>query len=438
MSRIALSSWPAVSRVSAIRLIAVSCALAAVAVPQAGAIASDSVETRAKTVLTATQPRSLVADRNFPLLGIIANSQKARDAVAENMVVQRITLSRSARIAGAKSTCKADAKCLLDTWLWTAAEIASIGTALTDDPQVTKIVAEQMRASGMFAKFTALKDRAFIEQGWRTTAEGINHVIRTYGLGTPPRYAAIDSIAFEPADPIFAGLIVDAMTMIEANMGQDVGGIFAAERLALDLLYVNERENAGFFANLDTQENAAARVTVAKTDWSRFAYSLILVLGDGPDDVGKQLGSYGKLRLQHAAALYRNGMAPFLVVSGGNVHPARTPYNEALEMRRELMSRYGIPEAAIIMEPYARHTTTNFRNTARLMIRYGIPLDIDALVTTSSGHSLYAGGPLIHEKAMTELGYSPMQILGRLGPFDLVFRAEAISTHRDPSDPLDP
>jgi hypothetical protein len=406
--------------------------------PPIAAIAADPVETHAETTSIEAQPRSLVAERNFPLLGIIASNQKAEEAIVANAIVQQVTLSRSSRITRGKISCNAESKCLLGAWLWTPDEIAMIGTALKNDRQFTKLAAEQMRASGMFAKFAMLNDSALIEQGWRTAAEGINHVIRTYGLGTPPRYAAIDSIAFEPTDAVFTGLIVDAVTMIEAEMGQQIGGMFAAEQLALDLLYVNERENAGFFPNLDAGENAAARISVSKTDWNDFPYSLILVLGDGPDDVGKQLGSYGKLRLQHAASLYRDGFAPFLVVSGGNVHPARTPYNEALEMKRELMSRYDIPEAAIIMEPYARHTTTNFRNTARLMIRYGIPLGKDAFVTTSSGHSLYAGGPLIHEKAMAELGYSPMKVLRRLGPFDLVFRAEAISTHRDPSDPLDP
>lgn len=438
MNTIAPLHWPALQRVSAIRLIAAACALAIGALHQAGAIAANPVGTPAKTISIATQPRTLVAERNFPLLEFIASNQKAREAITENAIVRQVVLTRSSRVSGARSTCKVDAKCLLGAWLWTADEITMIGTALKNDRQFAKHTAEQMRASGMFAKFATLNDSALIEQGWRTTVEGINHVIRTYGLGTPPRYAAIDSIAFEPTDAVFAGLVVDAVTMIEADMGQQIGGIFAAERLALDLLYVNERENAGFFPNLDAEENAAARISITKTAWNDFPYSLILVLGDGPDDVGKQLGSYGKLRLQHAASLYRDGMAPFLVVSGGNVHPARTPHNEALEMKRELIRRYDIPEAAIIMEPYARHTTTNFRNTARLMIRYRFPLDKDALVTTSSGHSLYAGGPLIQEKAMTELGYSPMKIIRRLGPFDLVFRAETISTHRDPGDPLDP
>ncbi len=76
-----------------------------------------------------------------------------------------------------------------------------------------------------------------------------------------------------------------------------------------------------------------------------------------------------------AVKRYRQGLAPLLLVSGGAVHPKRTPYNEALEMKKELMNVYGIPARAIIVEPHARHTTTNFRNAARLVYRYGIPAD---------------------------------------------------------------
>jgi uncharacterized SAM-binding protein YcdF (DUF218 family) len=33
-------------------------------------------------------------------------------------------------------------------------------------------------------------------------------------------------------------------------------------------------------------------------------------------------------------------------------------------MKRSLMADYGVPENAILIDPHARHTTTNMRNTA--------------------------------------------------------------------------
>jgi uncharacterized SAM-binding protein YcdF (DUF218 family) len=41
-------------------------------------------------------------------------------------------------------------------------------------------------------------------------------------------------------------------------------------------------------------------------------------------------------------------------------------------MKHDLIARLGIPAAAILVDPHARHTTTNMRNAARLLYRYGM------------------------------------------------------------------
>jgi uncharacterized SAM-binding protein YcdF (DUF218 family) len=173
-------------------------------------------------------------------------------------------------------------------------------------------------------------------------------------------------------------------------------------------------------------------------DWSAFRYSAILVLGDGPTVYGQQVGQAGKLRLMHAARLYAEGLAPFLIVSGGNVHPARTTLNEAEQMKVLLMTRYGVPEHAIVMEPHARHTTTNFRNAARLMFRYGFPLGKEALVSTSSPHSSYCESDKFRQRLMDELGALPMTLGERVSEFDLEFKPLPVSLHLEALDPLDP
>jgi hypothetical protein len=55
-------------------------------------------------------------------------------------------------------------------------------------------------------------------------------------------------------------------------------------------------------------------------------------------------------------------------------------------MKRSLIRDFGIAEDAIIIDPHARHTTTNIRNAARLIFRYGIPADRPALITTQQYH----------------------------------------------------
>jgi DUF218 domain len=93
--------------------------------------------------------------------------------------------------------------------------------------------------------------------------------------------------------------------------------------------------------------------------------------GFGPDRMGWDLSPQGRLRVEVAARRYKDGQAPLILVSGGYVHPNQTADCEALEMKKSLIDDYGVPADSIIVEPHARHTTTNLRNAARLMYRYG-------------------------------------------------------------------
>jgi uncharacterized SAM-binding protein YcdF (DUF218 family) len=90
-------------------------------------------------------------------------------------------------------------------------------------------------------------------------------------------------------------------------------------------------------------------------------------------------------------------------------------------MKRDLIARFGIPGAAIIVDPHARHTTTNMRNAARLLYRYAIPFDRKALVSTDPDQSRYIEDPLFARRCMDELGYVPFRLLGRTSPLDLEF-----------------
>jgi hypothetical protein len=185
-------------------------------------------------------------------------------------------------------------------------------------------------------------------------------------------------------------------------------------------------------------ENAAAVRAIRTTVWPRYPYSVIVVPGAGGDRPGIALSSFGKLRDEIAAKRYRDGKAPFIVVSGGFVHPDRTPFAEALEMKKDLVSRLGIPASAVIIDPHARHTTTNLRNAARLIYRYGLPFAKPALIATDAGQSQYIEAAAFEKRCMEELGYVPYKLLGRVSPFDLEFLPLKDSLQIDPRDALDP
>jgi uncharacterized SAM-binding protein YcdF (DUF218 family) len=104
-------------------------------------------------------------------------------------------------------------------------------------------------------------------------------------------------------------------------------------------------------------------------------YEAIVVLGGGvtpavpPWRPVPDLGSAAN-RVWHAARLYRQGLAPKVIVSGGNllgeyggVHPAST---EAAAMT-QLLTDLGVPESAIVAEGQAINTRDNVRRVHALV-----------------------------------------------------------------------
>jgi len=101
------------------------------------------------------------------------------------------------------------------------------------------------------------------------------------------------------------------------------------------------------------------------------------------------------------------------------------------------MEEHGVPEEAILIEPYARHTTTNLRNAARLILRYGIPPDRPVLIATDifQNHTISYS---LAERCLEELGYVPFRKVELLNDNDSCLLIDSLSLHRDGQDLLDP
>lgn len=72
-------------------------------------------------------------------------------------------------------------------------------------------------------------------------------------------------------------------------------------------------------------------------------------------------------RAAHAAELYRQGLAGYVIASGGPTHPGTT---EAAELAR-LLERDGVSPDHIVLEDRALNTIQNMRYSAEIMTRYG-------------------------------------------------------------------
>lgn len=370
------------------------CAAVAIIQPGFAAAADDAVV-------------ATLGKRLFPVVSSLDRSQataKVREMFAE----------RDHRLA----QCADDAVCRLAASAWSEGEIGLV--------------------SGMASISNSSGDARERGQAIRRELVGLNAIFDVYGKGGTARYPQIDGpIGKQDSERLAADVAVAAL-ISEVGRDETVAALDLSIGLALALLDVNDRLDAIAFEPLDSGLNAEAFRHARTLDWSRYPYTSIIVLGAGPEELLTPLSARGKLHVKVAARRYFDGLAPFVILSGGAVHPRGTRHVEAVEMRRALIERYKVPAHAVVIEPYARHTTTNLRNSARLLMALKAPMDRDALVLSDPQHIDYVESPKFAARSQDELGYQPGKVGKRTSPFDVTFRPSPDASRVDPLDPLDP
>jgi hypothetical protein len=104
-----------------------------------------------------------------------------------------------------------------------------------------------------------------------------------------------------------------------------------------------------------------------------------------------------------------------------------------------LVNEMGVPESVIIVDPYARHSTTNFRNAARLLLQAGAPLEKEVLVAVvHQGHLAGGISQSFTERCIRELGYEPITERHQVSSTSWAGHLNPMSLTLDPADPLDP
>jgi hypothetical protein len=356
----------------------------------------------------------------FPLISAMQRSPAWQEALISDAAMRQLADARRQRIAA----CQPQPACAVEARLWTPADLDAMGAAVS-------------RLGKRLPQLPVVRGDT-IEAALRRELGGINHVLGTYGLGTAPRYPKIDSAIWPASSHAFRDSVVTAIAITETSTTPRTTLFDESRRLALALLDVNDRTEAATFEPLNEGENAATIRAAAMIDWSKYRYTAIIVPGAGPDDPDTPLSPGGKLRVALAAARFRAGLAPFIIVSGGNVHPNRTRFTEAVEMRRALIDRFSIPAERIVIDPYARHTTTNLRNAVRRLAAMKAPLDRQALIVTSKDQLAYILGATFATRNQQELGYEPGTVGAATSDVEVPFTPSARSLEVDPADPLDP
>lgn len=387
--------------------------------------------------------RGTLQDKNFPLFSLIERDAGAAAAIGGDKVLRELFVAERDALRNALSTCGTDALCFVGPMRLTSEEISAAAAALRrvyrDDDRLRTLVDSELRRTGVYVRHHERSGEDLLAAAWTDAARAIDNIMDIYGEGKAPRSPAIDSVSFDVKSLAYGRIVQAAAGVLDEEL-RDEGSLFfqPSARFALRLLKANHRDEAARLEPLHTGENAEALRALASVRWDDFPYTTIIVPGSGPDRLTWSLSPQARLRCELAARRFKQRKAPLIIVSGGYVHPNQTPYCEAVEMKKALVTELGVPASAVIIEPHARHTTTNLRNAARLMYRYGIPFARKALVTTDAGHSSYIGGPAFAERCQKELGYQPAVVGSRLSPFDLEIMARVDSLHVDATDPLDP
>jgi hypothetical protein len=388
----------------------------------------------------AARADSIILAKTFPLLALFEAKPALRQTLRASAGLQRVAQQQARR--SAPLLAQAGAAPLpryVDSLVWQPREIRLIGQLLqqlyASNTAFRTGVGPLLTRPGRYPRYAAQPDTTVLRLAWQDAAAGINRILRVYLASAKPRYPAIDSISFRRGD---AGLAQQLRQQLPASAKTSKTTVFYTLPLqaALAALRLNGRDEAARYESLTGGLNAAPTAAVAHTDWARYPYSVILVPGSGPEQPGVALDSAGAQRCRLAAARYRAGQAPFIVVSGGHVHPFRTPVCEAVEMKKYLVEHLGVPMAAVFIEPHARHTTTNLRNTARLLELSKFPTGRPMLIVTDAAQSRYILG--MAERCRRELGYVPYRDLQRISDTENSCYPIPEAGQPDPFDPLDP
>jgi hypothetical protein len=382
-----------------------------------------------------------VSAKNYYLLSLIDQLPALKSLLNNDQVLLKIDTEKRNSLAQAVKNCGSNLGCYIQPLKFSAAEMTNVGGRLTElyqeDNALGALVKQHLRPSGCYSLFAGLNNKELLIKAWEQDAKAVNHTISVYAEGAKANYPKIDSISFNIKRPAYVELVALNTKLSLAETENSHLFYSAAITFALHSLEINQRLQSADEEPMATGVNKAAVDYARKLDWDKYKYTLILVPGEGPEVQGEELSAGGMLRCRLAALQYEKGVAPLIMVSGGCVHPYKTKFNEAIEMKKYLIETLHIPEKAILVEPHARHTTTNLRNCARLIFRYGLPMDKACITSTAKSQSFYITG-VMTERCKAELGYMPYRNGARLSDTETEFYPLSAALQIDFDEPMDP
>jgi hypothetical protein len=376
------------------------------------------------TKIELTNKEKLIAGRIFPSFVMLNDNSGSYNS---NNNQQKANKTLIATISSEHRTIAASIKERYETALGNCKDGECLARAFSVTPEEMKIFSQPPN------NFNGDNDE--FRQGLQDGVNAMNYIFDIYLAGKKPRYPKIDGASLASNDAGFLKQVKYAVEDLKRRNGTNDVFYGLPWLTALKLLELNGRDEAARYEPL-AGINSAAYKNLQATQWDKYEFSAILVPGLGPQTLNVSLDPGGAKRCELAASRFRRGDAPFIIVSGGNVHPDKTPYNEAIEMKNYLVSKLKIPANAVIAEPYARHTTTNIRNASRMIFTLNMPSKKPVLIVTDIFQTTYI--PMMKNRFIEELGYLPYQEISKSKAGGISFIPDILALKINPLDPLDP
>jgi hypothetical protein len=367
---------------------------------------------------------SYVEDKGFYFVTILEGLPTVLADLLMDPTLSAASTSRDGAIRNASQTCAGDPTCVGNALAFSSADTTAIAQAisarLVSSGNLSVVVTNHMRPSGAFDAHASLDDASLVARAWTDSANWMNNAIAAYAteLGATGTQTAIANVV--TANPSPMPFFLPAMASV------------------LAILDADNRDNAAIGEPLASGENAAVVANIPSIDFSKYPYTMLVVPGIGPTDATTMLSEGSQAHADMAADRFAAKWAPLFALTGGRVHPDRTTYAEALEMKNYLMTARGIPENVIVVDPFARHTTTNIRNVSRLAFRYGIPTNAHALIVSDFGQTITITGQQFLATCQSEMGLVPWRSVAMLSNDDACFVPSVIVMQQNGADPLDP
>jgi hypothetical protein len=317
--------------------------------------------------------------------------------------------------------------------------------AFKTDSKLQQMVRDDLIPSGNWELYYVGKsDSVFFKRAVLQTIAAIDTIINQYLVGTAVQYPEDGpSDNNGPKNLYTADYEQQLINTLSRLDGANKTPLYLPIQVALTLLRLNDRNEAARFEPIATNENKAALANIKTIVWKNYTYASLIVPGDSPNSAGDaiNLSESAKKHVQYAVEAYNAGLAPIIILSGANVYPYYPPtqYFEAIEMKKYMMQTYSIPEKAILIDPCARHTTTNLRNAARLIIKSGIPRYQKSLIVTTKAQNDIIEQNTFATRCNKELGYFPGILGSRIAEVRLEFTPNTLNVLTvNATDPLDP